>query len=187
MAVARRQSLNGARKENGMVTTFAMNTYVDVHVSRLSRLWEESPDYFRMMYKGETKAEKLQLFSTLSLYFRNDGNTAASQKFLQYALSLSRDLFDDYNSPSTFNSGFGFALLSYALAIDSPEKGRHFVSFVLFTFFFFLPLLWDSFSDSPPLIVEQNFHGVAGKVAPHWWCQAAADSGHPAGISSEHL
>jgi len=139
MAVARRQSLNGARKENGMVTTFAMNTYVDVHVSRLSRLWEESPDYFRMMYKGETKAEKLQLFSTLSLYFRNDGNTAASQKFLQYALSLSRDLFDDYNSPSTFNSGFGFALLSYALAIDSPEKGRHFVSFVLFTFFFFSP------------------------------------------------
>ena len=46
------------------------------------------------------------------MYFRNENNLAASRKFIQYSLALARDLYDDFDSPTSFRSGVGFSLLA---------------------------------------------------------------------------
>jgi len=93
VAVAKKPSLYAAKKETAMVATLSMNN-------------------FRATLSGNTKSSKLQLFATLPMYFRNENNLAASRKFIQYSLALARDLYDDFDSPTSFRSGVGFSLLA---------------------------------------------------------------------------
>ena len=82
-ATRKNSSVGNPKKETSMVTTYAMNNYLDLHYSRMAELWNEPGDYFRELMHSETKPGKMQLFSLLSLFFRNDGNASASEKFLQ--------------------------------------------------------------------------------------------------------
>lgn len=66
-----------------MATTMAVTFYTDVHVAKLSLIFDNHPDYFRKWMTSSHKTSKFQLFTTLATYFRNDRNYPAAQKFLK--------------------------------------------------------------------------------------------------------
>lgn len=135
-----------AKKETEMATTLTVTAFIDVHVTRVSQLWGESPEFFRGLLRGNTKPSQLQLSATLSMYFRNDRNLVAAETYLNKALTLARDLFDDCDSPTTLQSGYGFALLAFSLKYEHPKQAAHFVStthsFLSSFFLFFFSYLF---------------------------------------------
>jgi len=68
----------------------------------------------------------LQIFSALSLLFRQDGNIATSDKFLEYASSLGRELYDVTDPVVGMQTAIGFWLLSYAVSPTDMSKAKHF-------------------------------------------------------------
>lgn len=72
-----------SRRENLMVTTYAMNHFIDLSFARLSVLLHEPMDYFRRAFSVKSPQGKLKLFSILSIFYRNEGNVPTSLRFLE--------------------------------------------------------------------------------------------------------
>jgi hypothetical protein len=127
-------SLGAARKETTLVATFTLSVHMEANIASLSKFWETPLEFFRTEISGSTKGSKMMLFTTLAYHFRNDGNFSAAEQFLRYSMTLARDLFDDFNSSTTFQSGHAFALLSTQLVKENFDQARHYVREVFFLF-----------------------------------------------------
>ena len=157
---SRRVDLGAARKETTMAATFTLSAHMEANIASLSKFWETPLEFFRTEVSGSTKGSKMMLFTTLAYHFRNDGNFSAAEQFLRYSMTLARDLFDDFNSPTTFQTGHAFTLLSTQLVKENFDQARHYVSF-LFSFLFFFVFL------SPHLLCVIFLPGRAELVSPY--------------------
>jgi len=116
-----------------MTTKLASENYTSTQVRRWSQFFHGPPEFFQGLLKGDTKASKFLLYSSLAVYFKSGGDSLVSERYLRMTLELSRDLFDDCNSPTTFQSGLGFVILTAHLATENFPLAKHYVScFFLF-------------------------------------------------------
>ena len=117
-----------AKREATMADTFTLSAHTVANIATLSKFWEIPTEFFQGEVNAGSKAGKMMLFTTLATHFRNDGNFSAAEQFVRYSMTLARDLFDDFNSPTTFRSGHAFILLSIQLAAKDFNEARHYVS-----------------------------------------------------------
>ena len=68
---------------------------------------------------------KIQMYSLMATFLRREGCVSSSDRFLSSAVTLSRSLYDDLASPTSFDSSLGLWLLAFAMSSVDSARAQH--------------------------------------------------------------
>ena len=117
-----------------MLASQTVESLVSQFSSRFTTFMTGTPSNVSMFSSQETTQGKLQMYALLALFLRREGQLSSSDRFLSSAVTISRSLYDDLASPTTFETSFGLWLLAFAMSSVDSTRGKHIATVAMSTF-----------------------------------------------------